>query len=118
VRDLAFPVEIVGVSTVREADYLALSSRNAYLSAEERAKAVALPNALASARDAIRAGEPVADALEAGRNAMTEAGFNQIDYLALVDAATLEPLGKAAGQMRIIAAAKIGTTRLIDNLSV
>jgi pantoate--beta-alanine ligase len=118
VRDLAIPVEIVDVPTVREADGLALSSRNAYLSTKERANAVALPNALSSARDAIRAGKPVADALDAGRIAVMEAGFSKIDYLALVDAATLEPFDHVAGEMRIIAAATMGTTRLIDNLPV
>jgi pantoate--beta-alanine ligase len=118
VRDLAIPVEIVGIATVREGDGLALSSRNAYLSADERAKALALPNALSSARDAITAGERVSAALDAGKQSLTDAGFSKIDYLALVDAETLEPLEKPAGNMRLIAAATIGTTRLIDNVSV
>ena len=118
VRDLAIPVEIVGIPTVRENDSLALSSRNAYLSADERRKAVALPNTLSSAREAIRDGEPVAQALETSKQALTDAGFSKIDYLALVDADTLEPLDKPAGNMRLIAAATIGTTRLIDNVSV
>ena len=118
VRDLAIPVEIVGIPTVREEDGLALSSRNAYLSADERAKALALPTALSSARDAIRAGNTVADALDAGKQALTDARFSKIDYLALVDADTLEPLDSPAGNMRLIAAATIGTTRLIDNVPV
>ena len=118
VRDLAIPVAIAGIPTVREADGLALSSRNSYLSSEERAKALAIPKALSSARDAIKAGNPVAAALDASKQALTDAGFNKIDYLALVDADTLEPLGKPAGNMRLIAAATIGTTRLIDNVLV
>ena len=118
VRDLSIPVKIVGVDTVREADGLALSSRNAYLSDEERANALALPKALSSARDAIRTGELVSTALESSRRALIEASFGKIDYLALVDARTLEPLEKATGEMRLIAAATIGSTRLIDNLPV
>lgn len=118
VRDLAIPVEIVGIPTVREEDGLALSSRNAYLSTDERAKALTLPEALSSAREAIQAGNPVAGALDAGKQALRDAGFSKIDYLALVDANTLEPLETPAGNMRLIAAATIGTTRLIDNVAV
>jgi pantoate--beta-alanine ligase len=118
VADLNIPVEIIGVGTVREADGLALSSRNAYLSDEERRRAVALPNALTAARQAIRSGAPVCSAVQEAKQALIEAGFLKIDYLALVDAATLEPLDAAAGDMRLIAAATIGTTRLIDNLAV
>ena len=118
VADLNIPVEIVGVPTVREEDGLALSSRNAYLSADERARAVALPNALAAARNAIRAGAPVGQALRQAKQTLVDAGFLRIDYLALVDAATLEPVDAPACEMRLIAAAVIGTTRLIDNLAV
>ena len=112
VRDLAIPVEIVGVPTVREADGLALSSRNAYLSADERTRAVALPKALSSARDAIRAGKAFSDILDAGRRRLAEAGFSKLEYLALVDATTLEPLEKPAGAMRIIVEAHASTARL------
>lgn len=118
VRDLAIPLEVVGVPTVREADGLALSSRNAYLSADERSRAVALPNALKAARDAIRGGTPVSIALQQAKQALVDAGFLRIDYVALVDAATLDPLEEPRGEMRLIAAAVIGTTRLIDNLAV
>jgi pantoate--beta-alanine ligase len=118
VSDLNIPVEIVGVPTVREPDGLALSSRNAYLSEEERRRAVALPNALKAARKAIRDGTPVSAALQQGKQSLVDAGFLKIDYLALVDGATLEPLEQPAGEMRLIAAASIGTTRLIDNLAV
>ncbi len=118
VRDLAIPAEIIGTPTVREDDGLALSSRNAYLSAEERARAVGLPRALGNARRAILAGQPVASALAEGREALLEGGFAEVDYFALVDAATLEPLDQLQGEMRLIAAAMIGTTRLIDNIAV
>jgi len=118
VRDLSIPVEIVGLPTVREPDGLALSSRNAYLSEDERRRAVALSQALNAAGDAIRAGTPVTSVLQEAKQRLVDAGFLQIDYLALVDAATLEPLEQARGEMRIIAAAKLGLTRLIDNIAV
>jgi pantoate--beta-alanine ligase len=118
VADLNIPVEIVGLPTVRESDGLALSSRNAYLSADERERAAALHKALASTRDAIRQGEAVPSALRGAKQALVDAGFLKIDYLALVDAATLEPIEEPRSEMRLIAAAKIGTTRLIDNIAV
>ncbi len=118
VDDLGLGVEIVGVPTVRDGDGLALSSRNAYLSAEERQSALVLPIALRVARKAILAGGPVVGTLEDAEGAILAAGFNRVDYFALVDAATLEPLEQAAGTMRLIAAAVIGKTRLIDNLAV
>ena len=97
---------------------MALSSRNAYLSADERARAVALPRALDAAGDAIRGGTSVASALAQAKQALVDAGFLRIDYVALVDAATLEPLDRLQGEMRLLAAAVLGTTRLIDNLAV
>jgi pantoate--beta-alanine ligase len=118
VTDLNIPVEIVAVPTVREADGLALSSRNAYLNPDERRRAVALPIALQTARDVIRDGTAVSTVLQAAKQALIDAGFLKIDYLALVDAATLEPLEAAEGEMRLIAAAMIGATRLIDNIAV
>jgi pantoate--beta-alanine ligase len=118
VADLNIPVEIVAVPTVREDDGLALSSRNAYLSEDQRAAALALPRALDYARGAILDGTPVPMVLDTARKSLIEAGFSRIDYFALVDAATLEPLDAPAGAMRLIAAAVIGTTRLIDNLAV
>jgi len=116
--DLNIPVEIVGVPTVRELDGLALSSRNVYLSSDERERAVALPNALKIARDAIRAGTEVGLALQQAKQSLVDAGFLRIDYFALVDTATLDPLDESKNDMRLIAAAVIGTTRLIDNLTV
>ena len=118
VRDLAIPVEIAAVPTVREADGLALSSRNAYLLPEERQRAVALPRALEAARAAILSGTQVADVLAEARNSLLDGGFSRVDYFALVDAQSLEPLDHPRGEMRLIAAAVIGTTRLIDNLAV
>ena len=116
--DLNIPTEIVAVPTVREEDGLALSSRNAYLSEEERARAVALPRALEYARDAIGEGKPVQMVLDTARKSLIDAGFSRIDYFVLVDASTLEPLDAPAGEMRLIAAAVVGTTRLIDNLAL
>ena len=116
--DLGLPVRILGYPTVRDSDGLALSSRNTHLSADERARAVALPQALEQARAAILSGEPVATALEAAKQQLRQAGFGRIDYVALVDAETLEPLDTPSGEIRLIAAATIGSTRLIDNLSV
>ena len=117
-QDLELGVEILGVPTVRDADGLALSSRNAYLSADERERAVALPQALKEAARAILSGEPVATALDEAVGQLKAAGFSKVDYVALVNALTLEPLEKAGGPMRLIAAATIGRTRLIDNLPV
>jgi pantoate--beta-alanine ligase len=118
VADLAIPTQIVGVRTAREADGLALSSRNAYLSEDERTRAVALPRALSYARDAIRNGDDLALVLDTARKMLVEAGYSRIDYFALVDALTFAPLSSAQGEMRLIAAAAIGPTRLIDNLAV
>jgi pantoate--beta-alanine ligase len=99
---------------VREADGLALSSRNIYLSADERARAVVLPRALAEAKRAIEAGE--AGAIAAAMTSLAAARF-VTDYVSLVDAATLgEP--QAGKSRRLLAAARLGTTRLIDNLDV
>jgi pantoate--beta-alanine ligase len=118
VADLGLPVDIVGVPTVRDADGLALSSRNAYLSAEDRQRALALPQALEKARDRIVSGEPVGPVLAEAKQALVDAGFLKIDYFALVDSGSLEPLSAPAGEMRLIAAATIGGTRLIDNIRV
>lgn len=118
VADLNIPVQIAAMPTVREDDGLALSSRNAYLSPDERSRAVALPNALRDARNAILSGAPVAQALQQAKQGLVDAGFLRIDYLTLVDAATLEPIEAPSGDMRLIAAAVIGATRLIDNLAL
>lgn len=119
VADRGIPVDIVGMATVRDPDGLALSSRNAYLGKEERKLALALPIALERARSAIRSGELVAAALAAAKAHLVANGFLKVDYVALVEAATLEPLeAPSEGPMRLIAAATIGSTRLLDNLAV
>ena len=118
VADLNIPAEIAAVPTAREEDGLALSSRNAYLSEGERQRAAALPRALEYAHGAILDGTPVRMVLDTARKSLVEAGFSRIDYFALVDAVTLEPLERPAGEMRLIAAAVIGATRLIDNLAL
>ena len=118
VADLGLRLEIVGVPTVREADGLALSSRNAYLLPEERQQALALPRALEAARAAIKSGTPVFEVLHEARASLRDGGFSRVDYFALVDAKTLEPLDEPTREMRLIAAAVIGTTRLIDNIAV
>jgi pantoate--beta-alanine ligase len=118
VRDLDLPVEIVGVPTQRDADGLALSSRNAYLSEEERRAARALPRALGEATQAIEQGAEVVEVLDTARSKLAAAGFDPIDYVALCDAETLTPLDALSGPARLLAAARIGRTRLIDNLPV
>jgi pantoate--beta-alanine ligase len=117
-QDLQLGVEIVGMPTVRDADGLALSSRNAYLSADERERALALQEALNEAAATIRSGNSVFDAVTGAVERLKTGGFAKVDYFALVNATTLEPLEKAAGPMRLIVAATIGTTRLIDNIPV
>lgn len=118
VADLNLRVEIAGVPTARAPDGLALSSRNAYLSTEERAAAVALPRALEAAAAAMRGGQPVAAALADARAALNAAGFSRIDYVALCDAASLAPLESLDRPARLLVAALLGKTRLIDNIAV
>lgn len=117
VADLDFGIEIVGVPTQRDDDGLALSSRNIYLDEEQRAKAVALPRALGVAARAIGRGEEAATVLADARAMLTAAGF-EIDYIALADAETLEPDPAADRPRRLLAAARMGATRLIDNIAI
>jgi pantoate--beta-alanine ligase len=118
-RDLDVNVEIVGVPIVRDADGLALSSRNAYLTKAERKAAVALPRALNSARDAIIKRHAVNSVLDQATANILAAGFTNVDYFQLADAETLKPVNKLTGRpLRLLAAAKIGKTRLLDNLSL
>ncbi|TDR50448.1 pantothenate synthetase [Halomonas ventosae] len=116
VADLHLPVEIVGVPIVRAEDGLALSSRNGYLDAEQRAIAPALYRTLCSLRDALEAGGEVAPALDDGLARLGEAGFAP-DYLELRDA-DLGPVTATTREAVLLAAARLGPTRLIDNLSL
>ena len=119
VRDLDIAIEIVGVPTVRDPDGLALSSRNAYLSAEHRAAAVALPVALHNASVALQNGAETSPVLAQAKAHILAAGFSSIDYLALADAETLAPVVTVGNRpLRLLVAARIGTTRLIDNIGV
>jgi len=120
-RDLDLPVEIVGAPTERAADGLALSSRNAYLSPAEREAAVALPNALKAVALAVAAGGRVDEAEAAGKAALAAAGFGPIDYLDVREAGDLSRLGPGPidpATARILVAAWLGKTRLIDNRAV
>ena len=117
VADLDFGAEIVGVPTQREDDGLALSSRNIYLDDDERARAIALPRALGVAARAIARGADVAGAIEDARTTLTGAGF-VVDYVALADAETLAADPAPVRPRRLLAAARMGTTRLIDNIAI
>ncbi|MGV3456773.1 pantoate--beta-alanine ligase [Sphingomonas sp.] len=116
VADLDFDIDVRGVPTQRDDDGLALSSRNAYLAPEDRTAAVALPRALGVAVRAIEKGDDPAAALATARTSLEAAGFD-VDYVELVDAASLG--APVAGQpRRLLAAARISGTRLIDNVAV
>ncbi len=117
-RDLDLDVEIVGMPTVREPDGLALSSRNAYLSPDERRRAVALSQALLEAQARARAGERDAAALVAAARRRIEAAPARVDYVAVVHPETLEPPERALPGSRMLVAAYVGTTRLIDNAAL
>ncbi len=117
--DLDIPVQIVGVPTAREPDRLALSSRNRYLSAEDRAHAAALPRMLADIAGRLRK-EPGAVAREIawGHRQLEDAGFRKIDYIEVCDDATLQPAHQITAPSRVFAAAWLGRTRLIDNWKI
>lgn len=118
VRDLDIPVEIMGVPIVREADGLALSSRNAYLSPEDRAKAPTLYATLRATWEALAAGTDVAEALAQGKQALLNAGFQSVDYLELRETGSLKPMDRLDRSACLLVAARLGTTRLIDNLEI
>ncbi|MFA7431491.1 MAG: pantoate--beta-alanine ligase, partial [Rhodospirillaceae bacterium] len=117
-RDLDIPVKIDGAPIVREMDGLAMSSRNAYLSDQERPVANLMYKALHKASVALHDGAPVADTLAAARAEIAAAGFGKIDYLDLRDADTLAPVDTFDRPARLFCAAFLGKTRLIDNLPV
>lgn len=116
--DLGLPVEIVGCPIVRESDGLALSSRNAYLGARERAIAGKLNRALRHVLELVRDDRPTTEAEAAGRNVLLESGFDSVDYVAVRDAETLATLKARTNSMRVLAAATIAGVRLIDNMAV
>lgn len=118
VADLDLGIEIVGIPTQRDADGVALSSRNAYLSDEDRRIARMLPRALGDAARSIQRGEDVVSVLEAAVRRLQSAGFDSVDYVELRTADTLEAVERLAGAARLLAAARIGSTRLIDNVAV
>ncbi|MBH1992524.1 MAG: pantoate--beta-alanine ligase [Sphingomonadaceae bacterium] len=118
VADLGLPIEIIGLETQRAEDGLALSSRNAYLSEAERHEAVALPRALGEAKRQMEKGGSVEAAIAKAIATLSHHGFDPIDYVTLCDAATLAPMSVLDRPARLLGAAKLGTTRLIDNIAV
>ena len=116
-RDLSFPVTVVACPTVREPDGLAMSSRNVYLTPEQRAAAPVLHRALQAGADAIRAGARDQAAVEALVADLVRAEPEaDLDYAAVVDAASLAPCDPLAGEVRLLVAARFGRARLIDNV--
>lgn len=118
VSDLNIPVEIVPGPTVREVDGLAMSSRNVRLTPEGRAKAAALPAALFAAAQALQDGAEPVETLETARSAILGAGFSEIEYLELRDAASLAPMTTLSSPDRLLVAAWLDGVRLIDNVPV
>ena len=117
-RDLDLGVRVIGSRTVRERDGLAMSSRNVYLSADERQTATTLYRAMKESAGRIRAGEPIAPTMARGTEMIKAAGF-ALDYFELRHAETLVPVTSSKdGPLRILVAAKLGTTRLINNIAV
>jgi pantoate--beta-alanine ligase len=116
--DLNIPVDIIGVPTVREADGLAMSSRNAYLTAGERAKAPALFQAITRAAEKIASGEDPAMATAEAKATLMASGFRAIDYVDARHAETLAPLSRSEKPGRVFAAAYLGRARLIDNVEI
>jgi pantoate--beta-alanine ligase len=122
VRDLGFAIDIIGGATVRDADGLAQSSRNTYLSETDRQMANTMSSALHRARCRIAIGVAVQVALEEARQRILQAGFTKLDYVSVVDPMTLQdmpdgPLGSGVSA-RILGAAWMGQTRLIDNMGI
>lgn len=116
--DLNIPVRIIGAPIERESDGLALSSRNRYLSPDQRQAAVALPLALKAVRDAFRIGGDPAAAITRAREDILAAGFDCVDYVEIRHPDTLEPIAAPGEPARVFGAARLGATRLIDNWAV
>ncbi len=117
-RDLDMGIEVIGIPTARAEDGLALSSRNAYLSAEERAQAAMLPRAMSEGVLALEAGRDPDAVIAHIYSALENAGFGPVDYVELCDAESLKPIRHLARPARLLVAARLGKTRLIDNYSV
>jgi pantoate--beta-alanine ligase len=117
-RDLDIPVEIVGVPTVREPDGLALSSRNVYLNPAERRTAAILYQVIRGIAARVAAGDSAGPLVAEGRSVLDEAGFGPVQYLEVADEATMTPVERPTAPARVLAAAFLGRTRLIDNVPV
>jgi pantoate--beta-alanine ligase len=117
-QDLHFGIEVVGMPIVREADGLAMSSRNKYLGAEDRSRALSLSRGLVAARELWSAGERAVAPLVARARGELEAAQVRVDYVELVDATTLRSLERVDRPARLLVAAFLGATRLIDNLAL
>lgn len=118
VRDLNMPLKLIGSPTKRDADGLALSSRNAYLSEAERKIAPALYAAISALAKDVANGADIPAGVADAKRKVTAAGFTKIDYIEVRDAETLEPASTASGRtMRVLAACWLGKTRLIDNVA-
>lgn len=118
VADLDLDIGIIGMPTQRDEDGLALSSRNAYLSVDERKAALALPRALGEAKRQMEKDEPVENALARATATLAAHGFDPVDYVTLCDAVSLEPMIMLDRPARLLGAARLGKTRLIDNIAV
>jgi pantoate--beta-alanine ligase len=119
VRDLNLPLEIIGVPTMRESDGLAMSSRNRYLSSDDRQRAVSIYRAIVSVADSVAKGGDIADECRRAQDDLRAAGFGKIDYIEVRDAETLKQVPANSGRpLRVLAAAWLANTRLIDNVAV
>lgn len=118
VRDLNIPVRVLAGVTQRESDGLAISSRNVYLSADERKKAATLNRVLKNVAVDAEGGQSLAEACASGAQDLIAAGFDGVDYLEVRDAETLEPITTLERPARVLCAAHMGKTRLIDNMAV
>lgn len=116
--DLDIPIDIMGGKLIREADGLAASSRNAYLTPEERRVAGSFNVILKELVADAEGGMPLRDAEAKATQALMDAGFRAVDYVSIVDAATLEPLDTLSSPGRVLAVARIGSVRLLDNMAV